>query len=303
MTLPRLLLLALAACLSIAACGRAPGEAPPQNGTPGSAPVPRIVTLSPALAVIIRDLGLAERIVGRDGFDMVLDPAVPVCGDYNGIDYERLARVNPTHILMQWGARERPRRLEDMARQRGWIIRDFSILNLDEIPAATLDLAQLLGVEERGRALADDMHAAWKRRPGVESAGRILLLGSASPPSALGPASWHHQMLERIGGTPALREGGAFVRLDSEDVLRLAPDAIILFSPAPARTSHRGVVKGAGALPALGGLARLDIPAIRNGRVAMIDDPLGLTPSTAMIGVGNGLAELLAEWAATGEAR
>ena len=38
----------------------------------------RIVAASPAVGVIVRDLGLADRCIGRHGFDMVLPKSVPV---------------------------------------------------------------------------------------------------------------------------------------------------------------------------------------------------------------------------------
>jgi ABC-type Fe3+-hydroxamate transport system substrate-binding protein len=43
-------------------------------------------------------------------------------------------------------------------------------------------------------------------------------------------------------------------------------------------------------------LAKLDIPAVRRGRIAIIDDPLAHTPSTAMIGVARAMARALEPW-------
>jgi hypothetical protein len=56
------------------------------------------------------------------------------------------------------------------------------------------------------------------------------------------------------------------------------------------------VVGGPAALAALGGIARLDIPAVKRARVAVITDPLSLTPSTAMIGVAGEMARILKGW-------
>lgn len=46
----------------------------------------------------------------------------------------------------------------------------------------------------------------------------------------------------------------------------------------------------------LGRIGTLDIPAVRAGRLALIDDPLSLTPSSAMIGFANELAGILEAW-------
>ena len=75
--------------------------------------------LSPALAVIVRDLGLEANIVARHGFDIVLDKSIPVAGDQSGLDYEILLTAKPTHVLLEWGQREIPRRLGELMVERG----------------------------------------------------------------------------------------------------------------------------------------------------------------------------------------
>lgn len=279
---------AAALCAGVMGCEKKPA--------PGPASGPRIVTLAPSLGIIVRDLGLAGSVVGRDGYDMVLDKALPVCGKLGEIDYETLARARPTVVLMQWGKLDRPARLDEMARAGGWEVRDFQILALDDIRVATRDLASLLGAKARGDELLARMDAAWSKREGLERAGRILILESVSPPAALGQGSWHADLLARLGGVPAVREGKPYVRMDAEDVLRLAPDGIIFFSPRSPGTVEPDVVTGAEALKALAKVGELNVPAVKAGHVAVITDPLGLTPSTAMIGVAEEMAGVLKQW-------
>jgi ABC-type Fe3+-hydroxamate transport system substrate-binding protein len=273
------------------------GESVPEPAPPGAASELRIVTLSPALAIIVRDLGLAWRVVGRDGYDMVLPKSVPVCGNLGQIDYEQLARVKPTHILMQLGALDPPRRLGALAAEHGWTVRDFPLLTLKDIRAATRELGVMLRAEPNAASLLARMDEAWSRHDGLDKAGRILMLESVSPPAALGPGSWHHELLEAIGGTPAFREGKPFVQMDAEDVLRLAPDGIIVFLPRTFGTPGPDTVRGPEAMKALGRLAELDIPAVKRAHVAVITDPLCLTPSTAMIDVAGEMAGILNGWA------
>lgn len=270
----------------LAGCG---GKAGPERS--GA----RIVALSPALAVTARDLGLEDRIVGRHAYDLVLDPSLPSCGDQAGIDYEALLRASPTHVLIQWGSRDLPARLEVLARERGWTILNYNPLTLEEVRATMLNMALRLGAEEaRAAELERAMSAAWRRREGVY-AGRVLLLGAADPPSAFGPGSWHDQVLRAIGGVPAVTSGSPYITLDAEDVLRLAPDAIVLIAPrpreAPARAWSPPELRRE--LRRVGGL---EIPANAAGRLALIDDPLAHTPSTAMIGFAEELAEMLGRW-------
>jgi ABC-type Fe3+-hydroxamate transport system substrate-binding protein len=266
--------------------------------SPASQPIPstpRIVSLSPAIAITLRDLGLSHLIVGRDAYDRILPASVPVCGDLTGIDYEHLLAVHPTHIFLQLGAKQIPGRLTELAARDHWIVRDFPQLSLDDITSVTRDLQQLLA-PGTSSPLFDEMKRAWSRRAeGFGSAGRILLLAAIDPPSALGPGSCHQQILERIGAAPAITDGAPYITLDAEDLLKLKPDGIILILPrdpgTPAATATPDDL-----LRLLGRVGQLDLPAVRNSRLALIDDPLAHTPSTAMIGVADQIAAILERW-------
>lgn len=295
-------------------CGRSPAPPPPSAATdPGQ---PRVVVLSPALAVTMKDLGLARLAVGRHGYDLALDPALPVCGDQAGIDYETLLRARPTHILLQWGARDLPPRLDELAADHGWIVQNFEVLTLNDIRTSAVEMHDLLvgpdlqRTQDRppgndpvpaaieGPPLLAEMERAFRvRGTGFAGAGRVLILTSTSPASAVGPGSFHHQVLEAIGGRPALTAGGPYQELDGEDVIHLAPDAIVLLLPrAPSAAPRNATLTAAEIDALLGPLASLPIPAVRSRRVAIIDDPLCLLPSSSMILVADRLAEILTEW-------
>jgi ABC-type Fe3+-hydroxamate transport system substrate-binding protein len=287
------IILGLLATVLLGACGerRNPAPAPPASS---AAKEPRYGVLSPGLAVILRDLGVAGRAVGRSDWNMVLPASLPVCGNQAGIDYEALAGTRPTDIFLQWRHDAIPARLVEMAKARGWALHNFEPLTLDDIRETTRSLGTITGAD--ASELVARMDQAWKPRPDLERAGRVLLLESVNPPAALGPGSWHHQLLERIGGTPAVTSGGPYIVMDAEAVLKLAPDAIVIISPRDPGATHEAL-SGEVLKARLGGLARLDIPAVRNARVALIDDPLALTPSTAMIGLADELAAILSGWA------
>ncbi len=273
----------------LAGCDKpAPAPSPAGGGV-------RIASLSPAASILLRDLGEQDRIVGRHAYDLILDPAkVPSCGDQAGIDYESLLRVRPSIVITQWGSRELPERLVSLARGHAWTLHECTLLTLADIEREAVEVGALVGGKEgraRGERLREKLEHAWSPRDGgFTSVGRVLLLVSTEPADALGPGSCHYEILTRIGGMPALTEGKPFVRLDAEDVLRLRPDAIVLIAPrAPGATPGTGT-------PALDALAKLDIPAVRNGRVGVIDDPLGLIPSSNMGDFADELAALLSSW-------
>lgn len=318
--------LAAALLLVCSACEKrpdAPAESTPAPSgvkTPAQAGQPRVVVLSPALAITLKDLGLESMIVGRHAYDMVLDKSIPVCGDQAGIDYEALLSAQPTHVILQWGSRPLPERLSQLATEHGWIIVNQELLTLADIRTSAVELFDILAGPENQRTedappgrrprppaspefrdspaprLLERMDSAFlKRSAGFATAGRVLLMLSTTPPSVVGPGSFHQQVLEAIGGLPALTTGGPYQELDTEDVANLKPDVIILLRP-------RGVGSEPMTYPPeeitrlLGPLAGKPIPAVQQNRVAIIDDPLCLMPGTSLIDFADRLSEVLNRW-------
>jgi ABC-type Fe3+-hydroxamate transport system substrate-binding protein len=291
------------------------------DGNPiGETIEPRIVVLAPALGVICQDLGLEDQIIGKHAWDQSLGSSIPAVGTHDDPDLEAIIGLAPTHILVQRMETPAPGVLEKMADDQGWLVWSFPLLDLDDIAEAideihlrfrggtdtgfdperpeSIDPTERLGAELPSARLAD----AWRDRgPPARQAGRVLLLAQTDPPGAMGPGSYHHQLLERLGASPAITTGGPWQELDHEDIVRLAPDAIIVFAPRPRETGGVGSARVPGladAIESLGGIASLDLPAIRQGRVALIDDPLCLMPASSLAGVADRMGEAFEAWAA-----
>jgi len=296
--------------------------APTASADSITSPELRIVALSPALAIILKDLGYEDQIVGRHAYDVALDPKIPTCGELGTIDYETLVKAKPTHIFIQWGAQELPSRLNDLAKANNWIIRNLNPLTLDEIEKAaremdqtifdfaTRDLDTKLAAAPAGEPLhlkpampfEDAMHMAWSDRgPLMKSAGKILLVSGTKPIGALGPGSFHYQLLQRLGSTPIPATGGPWITVDLEDLNKLAPDGIIFFSPRPPRSPAPPKPTPEELIALFGRAGELDIPAFKNKRVALIDDPYCLTPSTAMIAIADQITDIVSNWGQTAQ--
>jgi len=295
----------LAACilvlLAASACGRRPAA--------GGAPV-RVAALSPGLAASLVDLGYAHTIVARHAWDLALPGDVPVAGDTvgGGIDYERLLAINPTHVVVQFGSESAPlpERLMRLAAERNWVLMRFEPLALPEVWSAAQEMDRVLSsagavCEPAGRReqRAREWATAFVPDRTLAKAGRVLLLADLSPPTALGPGSWHDDVLRAIGGVPAIADTGRprpWIVLDAEDLRVLAPDAIVLVRP-----------RGKAAAPEPMTPAQLQealkrssggrgIPAIDSARLAHIDDPLGHLPATTVTRVASEFRRHLREW-------
>ncbi|MDX9910590.1 MAG: hypothetical protein RBS39_02025 [Phycisphaerales bacterium] len=301
--------------LSVLGCERST----PAPASAANAP-PRIVVLSPAVGVTLIDLGLEPLIVGRHAWDVALDPSLPSCGDVTGFDAETLLSVRPSHLVMEWGQRPLPDPVAGFASRGGWDVLDVSpLLTLADVERMTRDVAArfapviaafdpVAGADVRTRADALDasMREAWGDGAAHDSnlarAGRVLLLGSTDPPGILGPGSFHHQMLVAMGGTPALTEGKPWTEASPEDVLALAPDAILIFAPRPFDRAHPDAASSPQPdwdtlAASLGALARLGVPAIEHRRVAVLDHPLAHMPCARLVDVAQEMRSVLTGWA------
>ncbi|VAX39821.1 hypothetical protein MNBD_PLANCTO03-1297, partial [hydrothermal vent metagenome] len=213
---PTALLALLLFFLPIGGCVRTDND--PAQSEPSTNEL-RLVVISPALAVILTDLGLEDAIVGRHGWDQVLDPAIPVCGDQSGLDYEALLRAKPTHVFTEWGARELPAKLVALAADEEWIVRDFRVLSLADIAGAAEEIEGLLPSAAANETLARFSRLIERPPPEPIWKGRVVLLMGTSPIAAIGPGSAHHELLIRAGGVPAIEEGSPYMPMHAEDLL------------------------------------------------------------------------------------
>jgi len=322
-------LLAVAVCalltVFLVACGRSPSASPQAKGSaqgPAQGQARRIVVLSPAIAVMLQGLGFEDQIVAKHTWDLALSDSIPAVGDQFELDYEALLKINPTHVYTQYESAGVPKRLRELAKQNGWHLEDYRLNTLDDIAGAIDDLyLDLGGSVQTDRELrvngvpvggtipefndtlpSDRLSTAWgDRGPAVRGAGRVLLLLQGETPGVLGPGSFHHQILVSLGGTPALETGQPWMDLDAEDILRLAPDAIVIFAPRERTDDEQRwptteTPDWDDLAKRLGAFADLPIPAIENQRVLLVDHPLCLLPSPALAEVAEVMAEQLAEW-------
>lgn len=287
--------------LTLAACDR-------KSASP--AQTVRVAALSPGLAATLLDLGYAHTVVARHAWDLALPAGIPVAGDTvgGGIDYERLIEINPTHVFVQFGSVRTPlpERLRSLAAERGWVVRRFEPLTLPEVWSAAMEMDGVLRsagaapvpanrVEQR----QTEWRGAFSTDPTLARAGRVLLLADIAPPTALGPGSWHDDLLRGIGGTSAIASEGKprpWIILDAEDLRSLAPDAIVMIRPRGKGTPSAPMTAAQlqeALLRAAGGPG---IPAIDQLRLVHLDDPLGHLPATTVTATAAELRRQLQVW-------
>jgi len=232
-----------------------------------------------------------------------------------------------------------PQRLRSLARERGWTVVNLQLVSLQDVRDAVLTVhdrvapAELRALRwEAAHTYADpqaarpglspdpraerirnapspllhDFDAAMTNPEPLAGAGRILLLYQGEGESgvaslaALGPGSYHHDILAGLGAVPAITSGKIFMQLDLEDISRLKPDGIILIRPRSGPDSSAAQADGRSPAAAFTALAGLDIPAVRERKVGVIDDPMALVPGTNLTAVAERMRRILRAWAAAG---
>lgn len=280
---------------------------------------PRIAVFSPAIGIMLRDLGYEDQIVGRHSFDTALSQSIPVVGSHIEIDDEMLIGTEPTILIFERNSIAIPERITALADERGWAIWTYRLESLDDI-ANTLDdlYLKLVGFPEDANSDGDpltfetdpakrfdvDLPSARLARAwspvgrDAELAGRTLLLAGTDPAGALGPGSFHAQLAERMGIANALTTGGMWQELDLEDLIELAPDSILIFDPRDDQPAI-GAPEPMGwdeIEAALGPIASLPIPAVESRRVGVITHPQALLPSSTLAQVADEIRDTLAQW-------
>ncbi len=268
----------LALCALSAACGH--GAATPE--APASS-APRIASLSPAISRTLVSLGLEGNVVGRSAFCRSIDPAVPVVGDLYEVDFERLLRVQPTHVLVQPPSAGLDPSLGRLAAERGWVIGQWHLDTLDEIERTIRELpATLFSAGDPRRALTAGRAADLLNEIALSLSpqgvplwtGRTLLVADVDPVLVVGRETYLDDILRALGGVNAVEAPG-WIELSLEDVMHLDPAAMIILAVAAEGSAEADA----------GALARLDTAARRDGRIAVLRHPDVHLPSSAVTGV------------------
>ena len=131
------------------------------------------------------------------------------------------------------------------------------------------------------------MDAAWSGRgiEGYAKVGRVLLLAWPLKSAAFGPGSLPTTRFSKgWARPPAITTDAAYINLDAEESSR-SPPTPSSSSIRAASTHRRSPPASAAGLreTKFAALAALDIPAAKNHRMTIIDNPLGTIPSTAMV--------------------
>lgn len=264
----RRLLALLAVPLLLAGCGTAAGPA-----AGGSQDRVLALSVSGALAEIVVDLGLADRLVGRDvSSTLPQTRALPVVTQAHQVSAEAVLALDPTLVLVEQGMGP-PQALAALRRAGVRVTVVPEATSLDQVyprmtaVAAALD-APAAGAELVARTRAQ-VQAAVASLPRFASPPRLAFLylrGPAGVYLMAGRGSGADSLFRAIGAVDAGTAIGLerFRPLTSEGLVRARPDVLVVM------TKGLASVGGENGLLDLAGVAQT--PAGQHRRVVALDD-------------------------------
>ncbi len=229
----------------------------------------RIVSLSPSITATLIDMGLSDHLVGCSAFCEKIGTPLPVVGDLYSIDYERLLRLQPTHVFLQQQTGGIDSHIEELARDNAFLQRSWELNTIADIMNLSSDLTLLLDV--------DQTKISFALEKSVISDEPTLLMTNGTDQNVglcFGNNTYLDDIWSAMGGVNALKRDG-WQMLSLEDIARLAPSRILIVSDV--QSTSIGPVKSLG------------IPVIQFVHKDV------LVPSTRIVQVAQSLQERLAK--------
>jgi len=255
---------AVLVAVASAGCGSQPPEAD------GGA---RIVTMTAGLTETVFALGLGDRVVGRD-LSSTLEAAsgLPIVTSGHDVSAESVLALRPTLVLVDedTGPKEA---LEQIEAAGVTVTTVEKAVTIGEIVPRVIAVAEVLGVAERGRAVAEEIEdeltsIEWPTadRPVVSF---LYLRGTASVYLLGGPGAGPDSLIVAAGAA----DGGVAAGLD-QPFTPLTPEALVAAAPDILLVTTTGLesVGGLDGMLTLAGVAQT--PAGQARRVIAIEDGL-----------------------------
>ncbi|HLL89968.1 MAG TPA: ABC transporter substrate-binding protein [Tepidisphaeraceae bacterium] len=279
----------VAAALLLAGCERAAPSPPATAPATQAAAQTTVASLSPAATDLLIGMGAVDRLVAVSHFepsDRAETRSLPKVGDYQSVDWERLADLRPAVMVIQIHPDRVPRGLAERAAAMGLRLVNIRIDTLADIYPAMAALGDAIGEPRRasdaGAALRAKLGAVANRVAGRPRVRTLMVLDDAGQ-SVVAQNNFLDDLLTIAGGANAASGfDKPYVKIDPEGLATVRPDVVLLFRPAKTR------VEAAAAAAQVAKQANVSAD-----RVRPITLPNALLPGYNVGAVAEAMAELL----------
>ncbi len=238
----------------------------------------RIVTLAPSITEILYFLGLGDRVVGVTQFSYYPPEAKlkPRVGSYIDLNVEKIISLAPDLVIGTADGNQPG--VVDLLEQAGIAIFIVNPRNIRQAIDTIATLGRLCGIPKRANALSKQLsqrvdhiidQTRSKRKP------LVFLQINLKPIMTINKDTFLHDLIQLAGGLNMTEdEPITYPRISLEEVIRKKPEVIIISSMERGGRFEAARVEW---------LKWTSIPAVKDGRVHLIDSDLIDRPSPRII--------------------
>jgi iron complex transport system substrate-binding protein len=241
-------------------------------------PPRRIIPLAPNLTEILYRLGLGHRVVGVTTHcnyppEVALKPKV---GSYINLNVEQIVSLAPDLVIGTMDGNERA--VVEIIERAGIPVYVVNPRNVREAILTIALLGELCGVEQEAKTLATELtgrvdkvvHIAASREKPL-----VFLQINLHPIMTVNSRTIHHDLIQLAGGrNMTAQEPITYPRISMEEIIRRQPDIIIISSMERKGRFEKAREEW---------LKWASIPAVKSGRVHLIDSDLIDRPSPRVV--------------------
>jgi len=248
----------------------------------------RVVALAESVTEIVFAVGRGGRLVGTTRFADYPQAALklPRIGSYIQLDIERIAALEPDLCI---GTRDgNPKAAVDRLDALGIPVYISNPMGIESILQSITEIGALLRAEEAAGALVAELRrriaavAEFARRS--DTCPRVFFQIGVDPVVSAGRGTFIHELIEAAGGVNAAGEAAGYPKYSPEHLVRLAPDVVVI------TTMSQGADFDAVRRE---WLRWPRIPAVRDGRVHVVDAAVFNRPAPRLIDGLEVLARLI----------
>ena len=225
----------------------------------------RVISLAPSLTEIVYSLGREDLLVGATQYSTYPEAAgdLPRVGSYVRLDLERIVALKPDLCLAVKDGN--PLHVIERIEALGIPVYVVDPIRIDEIMTTIESVGELLGAPDRAQALAMEMRAriaaVQERVARITHRPTVFFQVDVAPMISAGDETFTGRLIRMAGGQNLAGGDIFYPRFNWEDILRLAPELVVITSMAGGHDPH-GLIRAWQQWPG--------IPAVQTGRVHVV---------------------------------
>jgi iron complex transport system substrate-binding protein len=238
----------------------------------------RVVSLAPSITEIVFALGQGQILKGVTSYSDFPPEAsgLPRVGSYVRLDLERIVELRPDLCIAVKDGN--PKATVDRLQALGVPVYALDPRSVTTVIQAILEMGAVLNAEDRAERLARDMRYRIQRVTdrliGTGRRPRVFFQIGDTPIVSVGTNTFAHELIDLAGGDNVAAGKTTYPRFNREQVLALSPDVIVISSMDRTESIERTLQEW-GRWPS--------VPAVRNGRIHLVDSDIFDRPSPRLV--------------------